>query len=80
MRVYGRIALFTAFEEGKYDIVKYLIERGANPNLTCSYKSWRELYNITWIAVQAQHFGNLDHLITKQGALPDQNAVDKTRE
>ncbi|KAL3477463.1 ankyrin repeat-containing domain protein [Aspergillus californicus] len=80
VRVYGHTALFTAVEKGHIDMVKYLIERGANPNLTCSYKNWGGLYNITWMAVQARHFEILEYLITKQGVRPDQDALEKARE
>ncbi|KAL4939436.1 hypothetical protein BDV06DRAFT_214320 [Aspergillus oleicola] len=69
VRVYDHTALFTAVEKGHIDMVKYLIKQGANPNLTCSYKSWKGLYNITWMA-----------LITKQGVRLDQDAIEKARE
>ncbi|KAL4877579.1 ankyrin repeat-containing domain protein [Aspergillus karnatakaensis] len=82
IRVYGHTALFTAVDRGHFEVVKYLIQRGANPNLTAQYKFWRGDFSITWMAVQAlaRQVETLEYLVKQHGVRPDQDALDKARE
>lgn len=80
IHIYRHIALFTAVDQGHFNMVKFLIENGANPNLTCEYNNWRGPFNITWIAVQAKHFEILEYLVVKRQVQPDRDALEKARE
>ncbi|KAH8423566.1 ankyrin repeat domain-containing protein [Aspergillus melleus] len=77
IRVHGHPALFTAVEKGHFDMVKYLIAHGANPNLRCNYYEWRGPYSTVWAAVQARRMDILDYLVTEQGVRPDEQDLQQ---
>ncbi|KAI9045386.1 ankyrin [Aspergillus affinis] len=77
IRIHGHPALFTAVEKGHFDMVKYLIARGANPNLRCDYFELSGPYSTVWAAVQARRMDILEFLVTEQGVRPDEQDLQQ---
>lgn len=65
MNLSGQTPLFCAAKEGHLDIVKYLLERGANPNATNHYG-----VSVLWIPCQ-RGLTNIVELLLQKGANPE---------
>lgn len=65
MNLSGQTPLFCAAKEGHLDIVKYLLERGANPNATNHYG-----VSVLWIPCQ-RGLTNIVELLLEKGANPE---------
>ncbi|KAL5334637.1 ankyrin, partial [Aspergillus crustosus] len=80
IRVYGHTALFTAVEQGHFDVVKWLIAKGANPHLHCTYRDAGGIYSTIWAAVEAQRSDILRYLIIEQAVRPDEQDLKEAKD
>jgi ankyrin repeat protein len=77
----GHTALFTAIMDGQYEMVEFLIEKGANPHLVCELLTSGEgnslkalYYSSIEFAIHFRHLPILKLLLAK-GVLPDQDGL-----